>query len=227
MRLYSGPISLFSAKVRVVLAEKGIDYERIEVGYSFKDAYLPHHPDVDRLNPHGKVPVLVDGDLVVYDSTLINEYLEERHPEPALFPRDLAARARCRQLEAYGDEVLFPHVWTLIEEIIYATPESPPNPERVDLARADLEGCYAHLDRELTGLEHFCSTFSVADITLFVFLSAATLLSGPIGETHANLRSWQARVAARPAVAADSAAMNEFVAKEQMAASASDSGDAR
>ena len=50
MRLYCGPISLFSAKVRIALAEKALAYERIEVGYNMKDAYLPHHPDVEKLN---------------------------------------------------------------------------------------------------------------------------------------------------------------------------------
>ena len=46
MKLYSGPLSLFTAKVRIALAEKALDYERIEVGWSIADRYLPHHPDV-------------------------------------------------------------------------------------------------------------------------------------------------------------------------------------
>ena len=120
MKLYSGPLSLFTAKVRIALAEKQIDYERIEVGYSFQNAYLPHHPEVARLNPKAQVPVLLDGDLVLYDSTLILEYLDERYPEHPLLPPGLEDRARCRQLEAYGDEILFPDLWTVIEEVLYS-----------------------------------------------------------------------------------------------------------
>jgi glutathione S-transferase len=67
MKLYSGPVSLFTAKVRVALAEKGLAYERVEVEWSLENRYLPHHPEVEALNPKGNVPVLVDGDLVVYD----------------------------------------------------------------------------------------------------------------------------------------------------------------
>ena len=53
---------------------------------------------------------MVDGDLSLFDSTLILEYLEDQHPAPPLYPRDAAERARCRQLEAAADEILFPHV---------------------------------------------------------------------------------------------------------------------
>lgn len=220
MRLYSGPISLFTAKVRIALAEKGIDYERIEVGYSFQDAYQPHHPDVDRLNPHGQVPILVDGDLVVYDSTLILEYLEERHPEPALFPVDLRERARCRQFEAYADDVLFAPVWTLIEAIIYAGADSPPDATRIEQARQDLERRYELLDGALTGSDYFCRDFSVADIGNYVISSAATLLSAPVPERYGNLRAWQERVGARATIQAEINAMNEFMATSQTAAAA-------
>jgi glutathione S-transferase len=65
MRLYSGPLSLFTAKVRIALAEKGLAYERVEVGWSLARRYEPHHPDVLALNPKGQVPVLVDGELAV------------------------------------------------------------------------------------------------------------------------------------------------------------------
>ena len=110
MKLYSGPLSLFTAKVRIALGEKRLDYERIEVGWSFEHRYRPHHPEVAALNPKGEVPVLVDGDCVVYDSTLILEYLDDRYPELPLRPAEPSGRARCRQLEAAADELLFPPI---------------------------------------------------------------------------------------------------------------------
>ena len=94
MKLYSGPLSLFSIKARIALGEKGLDHELIQVGWSRTAAYEPHHRDVVALNPKRQVPILVDGDVVVCDSTLIFEYLEDRFPDPPLFPAGAAKRAR-------------------------------------------------------------------------------------------------------------------------------------
>jgi hypothetical protein len=124
VKLYSGPLSLFTAKVRIALDEKALAYERVEVGWSLAARYEPHHPDVVALNPKRQVPVLVDGDVVVYDSTIVLEYLEDRYPAPPLFPRDAIARARCRQLEAAADELWFPAIWDLIEGVFYPHPEA-------------------------------------------------------------------------------------------------------
>lgn len=214
MRLYSGPISLFTAKSRIALAEKGLDYDRIEVGYSFERAYEPHHPDVDRLNPLGRVPILVDGDVVVHDSTLIGEYLEERSPERPLMPRDLKGRARCRQIEAYADEVLFPHVWELIEEIVYAGSNGAPDTERIARSHAEIEACFTYLDRELEGQGFFCDAFSLADIAVFVIVNAAATLGAAVPDRLANLSAWQKRTGERPAVAADTTAMLEFFSQQ-------------
>src|SRR5262245_28679965 len=164
MRLYSGPLSLFTAKVRIALAEKGLPYERIEVGWSLARRYEPHHPDVVALNPKRQVPVLVDGDVVVYDSTLIFEYLEERHPEPRLYPRELGARARCRQLEAAADEILFPHVWSLIDGGFYPPGPAGRDEARLAAAREGIAHFGAERDKELADRSWLCGEFSVADI---------------------------------------------------------------
>ena len=84
MKLYSGPLSLFTAKVRIALDEKRIGYERIDVPFSRTKGYEPKHPDVLAINPKAQVPVIVDEGLALYDSTLILEYLEDRYPSPAL-----------------------------------------------------------------------------------------------------------------------------------------------
>jgi len=217
MKLYSGPLSLFTAKVRIALAEKGIDSERVEVGWSLADRYEPHHPDVVALNPKAQVPVLVDGDVVVYDSTLIFEYLEERHPVPALYPTDLAERARCRQLEAAADEILFPHVWTLIDKGFY--PGSRDEAATAGAREAIADYC-AQRNEELAGRRWLCGDLSVADIAHFVFLHAAATLGAPIREEHAALSAWYERMLARPAVATEVGEMAEFVAKILAAAAA-------
>lgn len=196
MKLYSGPLSLFSAKARIALAEKGLPHELVQVGWSRRTAYGPHHPDVVALNPKAQVPILVDGDVVVYDSTLIFEYLEERHPEPRLYPTELAERARCRQQEAAADEIWFPHLWKILETRIYATGSD----EAAGAAVRALEALYAGFDRSLEGRDHYCVTFSVADIGPFIFASTAAALGAPLPAGLARMHAWLGRVAARPAV---------------------------
>jgi glutathione S-transferase len=201
MKLYSGPLSLFTAKVRIALDEKQLAYDRIEVGWSLRDRYLPHHPDVVALNPKRQVPVLVDGELAVYDSTLILEYLEDAYPEPPLYPREPAARARCRQLEAAADEILFPWIWNLIEEVFYPAPAGGRDGERRERAGAALSGHYAELDKQLAAGEYLCGRFSAADIGSFIMVSTAATLGVPADAGHAHLRAWLERCAVRPAVA--------------------------
>jgi glutathione S-transferase len=211
MKLYSGPISLFTAKVRIALDEKSLDYERVEVGWSLSDRYLPHHPDVAALNPKSEVPVLVDGDLVVYDSTLILEYLDERYPEMRLYPDGAAERARCRQLEAAADEIVFQPVWDRIDEVFYPT-EGARDPARALRAEQELHKHFAFLDGELAGREYLCGAFSVADIGMFIMLNAATTLGVPPGAEHENLAAWIERTGARPAVKRENDGLQAFVA---------------
>ena len=211
MQLYSGPLSLFTAKVRVALDEKGLSYERVEVGWSRERRYLPHHPDVVALNPKREVPVLVDADLVVYDSTLILEYLEDRYPEPALYPAAPAARARCRQLEAAADEILFPQVWSLIEEVFYPADAAVRDEDRLRAAMRELGGLYDDLEKELSGRAYLCDEFSVADIGTYIMTNAAATLGAAPSEAHPQLRAWLARVGERAAVRREVEAMQASV----------------
>lgn len=92
MTLYSDPRSAYSHRVRMVLAEKNITVEIVDVD--------PLNPDEDLvdLNPYGTLPTLVDRDLVLYESAIIMQYLDERYPHPPLLPVDPVSRARSRQL---------------------------------------------------------------------------------------------------------------------------------
>jgi len=171
---------------------------------------VPHHPDVVASNPKRQVPVLVDGDLVVYDSTLIFEYLEERVPEPALYPSEPAERARCRQQEAAADEIWFPHVWTLIEARVYGRSTDP---SAVASAKSALEELHRGFDRRLEGRDYFCGSFSVADIGTFIMSYAAATLGAPVPEDLSRMRAWGKRVGARPAVRRVIDDMNEAAAR--------------
>lgn len=212
MQLYSGPLSLFTAKVRVALDEKQLAYERIEVGWSLASRYEPHHPEVATRNPKGQVPVLVDGDVTVYDSTLIFEYLEERYPSPPLYPAGLEERVRCRRLEAAADEIFFPSVWSLIEEAFYPAGAGGRNEARLVEAKASLATQYAALDAELRGREWLCDRFSVADIAYLIFVRAASGVGAKPAPELASLHAWFERMLARPTVAREVDGMNRYLA---------------
>lgn len=201
MKLYSGPLSLFSAKTRIALAEKELPHELIQVGWSRADRYLPHHPEVARLNPKKQVPVLLDGDVAVYDSTLIAEYLEERYPAPPLFPAALAERVRCRRQEAAADERWFPCVWDLIETRFYPHPGDAAAEQRAAAAERALGDLYAELDCELGDREYYCGDFTVADIATGVFASAASTLGAPPPARLRNVAAWMDRLSRRDSVA--------------------------
>ncbi|MCX7122133.1 MAG: glutathione S-transferase N-terminal domain-containing protein [Gammaproteobacteria bacterium] len=90
MTLYTNKLCPSCHRVRVVLSEKGISADMVEID--------PNHPQEDlyELNPYGTVPMLVDRDLVLYESSVILEYLEERFPHPPLMPVYPVSRARSR-----------------------------------------------------------------------------------------------------------------------------------
>lgn len=205
MKLYSAPLSLFSRKVEIALGEKGLDCERIMVGFSQAAGYEPKHPAVLAANPKGEVPVLIDGDLTLFDSTLIMEYLEDAHPAPPLFPADAKQRARCRLIELYADEIMMRNV----RRLLYRT-----EPRDADTARqaareaegqhaeAALRGQYGWLEQQLGDRAYFCGDpVSVADIGVFMMLVFALRLRGPQPAGHAALAQWYGRAGARPAFA--------------------------
>lgn len=90
MTLYSGAVDIHSHRVRIVLAEKGVSYEVINIEMKSKPE------DLLQLNPYGTVPTLIDRELALYESNIITEYLDERFPHPPLMPVYPVARAKAR-----------------------------------------------------------------------------------------------------------------------------------
>jgi glutathione S-transferase len=204
MKLYSGPVSLFSRKVEIALFEKKLPFERIEVAFSQTAGYAPKHPDVLAANPKGQVPVLVDGSLSLYDSTVILEYLEDAYPEPALYPKTPAERARCRLLDVFADEVML----APLRFLMHRTEPKPEDLERWEAkelkareAELALAGHFAELDRQLQDRDYLCGAFSAADIAVFMTVFWTRRLGGPSLRDHEKLAGWYARLDARPAFA--------------------------
>ena len=110
MVLYSGTTCPFSQRCRLVLFEKGMDFE-------VRDVDLFNKPeDISTMNPYGQVPILVERELILYESNIINEYIDERFPHPQLMPADPLMRARARLMLFNFEKELFVHVNTLENE---------------------------------------------------------------------------------------------------------------
>src|SRR5258708_3841956 len=148
VKLYSAPLSLFARKVEIALREKSLPFDRVMVPFTQAAGYAPKHPDVLATNPKGQVPVLVDGDLTLFDSTLILEYLEDAYPTPPLYPAGAKARARCRLIELSADEILLP----LVRNLMFRNAPPDPDPERQRLRESEGERAEAAISAYYGGL---------------------------------------------------------------------------
>ena len=107
MTLYSGTTCPFSQRCRNVLYEKGMDFQIVDVDLHNKPE------DLAVMNPYNQVPVLVESDLILYESNIINEYIDDRFPHPQLMPADPVMRARARLFLFRFEHEMFSHVETL------------------------------------------------------------------------------------------------------------------
>ncbi len=193
IELYAGTMTIFPAKIRVALAEKRIDFSPHWVEWTEDGGYeMPEF--VLQTNPMGQLPVLVDNGFAIYDSTIICEYLEERFPNPPLYPQELQAKTRCRQLENEGDVYLFSYVSRFYPD------------ERVpgEMAKAQdgLNTAFERLDSFLAKDKFLCGDFSIADIATYLPLAYGKTMGVKVDEHFQNLHRWQETMAARQSVAA-------------------------
>lgn len=204
--LYSGPLSMFGAKAQIAALEKGIDVELVMVPFEMRTLYQPKHPEVLRVNPKQQVPVLIDGDLEIFDSTQIFEYLEDLKPNPPLWPREIHRRARARLLEHKSDEVFFPPVVRLMG--LQATPNDP-----AAVAARDAAGrFYVEMEKLMAdGREWLATEYSYADIAFFMAQIFADRMGAPIPEQTTRLLAWRSRMSARPAVRQVAGAMGRYL----------------
>jgi glutathione S-transferase len=199
VQLYTTALSPYSAKVRAALYEKKLAFEAIEVPFG-RAGFLSKPEELLRLNPRGQVPLLIDGKVALYDSTVILEYLEDRYPNPPLAPREPAARAVCRQLEDFGDELTGGPSADLVDELWTKTDAAARDAARIKQAGEGIQRAYARLEAQLDGRQWLCGDFSVADISCFVPASFAGFVGHGAGEAHPRVRDWFARVGERASV---------------------------
>jgi len=196
---------MFGAKAEIAAHEKGLAFELIMVPFEMKTLYQPKHPEVLRINPKRQVPVLIDGDLELFDSTQIFEYFETAKPEPALWPAEAKARARARLLEHKSDEIYFPPIVRLMG--LQATPDDPAAVE----ARAAAASFYDEREAGLGAEEWLAGSYTYADIAFYMAQLFGERMGAPMSDFHPRLKAWRARMSARPAVRKVAGAMGRYL----------------
>ena len=196
IRLYDYPDCSFCQKVRIVLAEKDLEYETELV-----DLKAGEHRTAEflKLNPYGKVPVLADEETIVYDSTIINEYLEDEYPHPRLLPEDSAGRARARLLEDYCDNSFTPSADFVIRQL--NKPEEERDEERLKLYQEQVQRGLVRLDRFLAGHEYLVgSAFSLADVAFVPRVLVLPRLGVEVDPRLRHVIEWIERLRQRDSV---------------------------
>jgi glutathione S-transferase len=194
MKLIDNPLSPYALKIRMILYEKGIEFEKREIHTE------EQREELVRANPRAEVPALVDGDTTVYDSKVIAEYIEEKFPSPPLLPADPATRARCRRLELVADTEFDAAVVVFAMFKFFRSELAEQMPQALERATALVRGHFARLERELAGREYFAGAFSRADIAFAPHFGSVAFLGLPPGADTPNLAAWLARLNARPSV---------------------------
>ena len=140
--------------------EKGLQWET-----TWLDLPSGEHkkPEYLAINPVGKVPALIDNGVIVHDSTIINEYLEDKFPQTPLLPHDPAMRARARAFEDYADAYLMPSLFKIFWEV--RKPEGERDSARIAEGEREARGHFAYLEREMKDRQFFAGAFSLGDIS--------------------------------------------------------------
>jgi len=188
MVLYSGTTCPFSQRCRFVLFEKGMDFE-------IRDIDLYNKPeDIAVMNPYGQVPILVERDLVLYESNIINEYIDERFPHPQLMPADPVMRARTRLFLYNFEKELFVHVAALEDR------GAKPDEKRLERARQSIRDRLAQLAPMLLKNKYMLGEeFSMLDVAVAPLLWRLDHYGIELPKNAAPLQKYAERIFSRPA----------------------------
>ncbi|MEO0391366.1 MAG: glutathione S-transferase family protein [Pseudomonadota bacterium] len=196
-RLYHVPLSPFSRKVRLSLAEKRIEVELVE------ERYWEAQPDFMRRNPAGKVPILRIDDLTLTESTAICEYIEETRPEPSLMPQGAAARHEVRRLIGWFDDKFHNEVTSkLLYERVNRKLTGQGYPDSTAV-KAGAKAIKYHLDYMTWLLDHrrwlAGDHMTLADFAAAAHLSSLDYISDVDWNRSEVVKDWYAKIKSRPA----------------------------
>ena len=194
--LYEHPLSPYAQKVKIALAEKGVEFES-----NLPDIVGGSDAEFGALNPRREVPTLVDGATAIFDSTIILEYIEERWPTPALLPKEPAARACVRMLEELGDTYYEAINWGVFEIQFFKRASGELADRLMARAREQVNGVNAYLERQLGSQPWFNgAAFGWGDLSVVPHVFAATMTGTP-PPSGSRLADWLTRAQQRPSVA--------------------------
>ncbi len=197
--LYDNPFSPFARKVRMVLDYKGLVATNVDA------LARAHHDELLAVNPRGEVPVLVDGDLAVTNSSDIVAYLDHRYPNPPILPTDPAARVAARAWERLADGVFdaIIHDISLWTWPTHRRQDTPPD-GLIDAGCRDIAEILSEMEQALDGRDFLSGALSIADLAMFPHVSALKPLGiGIDAATHPQLCGWNQRLRALPLVRRD------------------------
>lgn len=197
IKLYTFPASSNSRKVRMALIEKGLEFERINVDLSKREQ---KNPEYLKIHPFGQVPALDDEGFILYDSTIINEYLEDEYPYPPLMPKDSEGRARARMMEDLRDSHFNPACVQIFREL--RKPEGERDQSVIEQFKAKITECFDRIENELEGREYLAGSFSLADIAFVPNIDTLDRLQIQVDPKYRNILAWIARLKARPSFVA-------------------------
>jgi glutathione S-transferase len=200
IKLYDHLSCPYGQKVRIALGEKGLNYDLVTVDFTRGDN---RKPEFLGLNPFGRVPVLVDEDTTVYDSTVINEYLDDEYPEPPIMPALGASgrRARARSFEDFADTSFTPVVGQLIAEFV--KPDAERDQARVGRFHQQIERVLDYVNHQLGANQFIATDFSTADIAFAPRLIVLGQLGIEVGSNNrSNVAGWTNRLLERASIAA-------------------------
>ncbi len=205
IRVYEHPLSPFAQKVKIALYEKNIDFEAVT-----PDIFGDGTPDFVTSSPRREVPSLVDGEVTVFDSTIILEYIEDKFPEPPLLPASPAERARVRMIEELCDTYYEAINWGIAEIRVFGRATGELADQMLQRAEAQIRGMHVRLERELAGRDYFNGTrFGWGDLSVYPYVTA----SAGYGVAPAGaLAAWLARVSERDSIQKCAAAALEALA---------------
>ena len=195
--LLNVPISPFGAKVQMAMLEKGIAFETcepdLEAAQAGRDAELTASS-----SPRLEIPLLLDGDVAIFDSTIILEYLEDRWPDPPLLPKSPAERARVRMLEDLCDTTYEAVVWGVYEVMMMGRVSGPCQDALLARGREQAQGLNTWLDRQLANRRWFNGeSFGWGDLSVYPPVNNADRL-GIAPPEGSGLESWLTRMRERP-----------------------------
>ena len=152
-KLYNTQRCPYARRTRIVLYEKGVDFDVQEVDLGNKsEEFLS-------VSPYGKVPVLAVNGLSLFESNVVNEYLDEIHEAPRLMPRNPEVRALARSWMAFADDYFFPSIFR-----VHMGSQRRFSEEQIQEAKEKLRDALSRLERQLEGKEYLVGEYTLADI---------------------------------------------------------------